>query len=239
MSSQMRDFGGHTAFYDKVEVWVDDVIQHTANILPFNKSEEHSDPLNILGDQELNIPRPRRPLRRKKTMSGNGSPSKGLATRQSPRRKAPLDLASISLQPSEPSARGRSPMKRSPTTQSPTKQSPKKLQDQMSTDSSDHGSAIFQASLPNPSEGVSSSRSKKSKSQSPTRFKRNMAYLASCDPPIVLRTVEDFKSEVRGELPPQVHYLVEDLYFKATDSVIPHKLKVSKVSVASRCHSSS
>lgn len=165
-------------------------------------------------------------------MSGNGSPSKGLATRQSPRRKAPLDLASISLQPSEPSARGRSPMKRSPTTQSPTKQSPKKLQDQMSTDSSDHGSAIFQASLPNPSEGVSSSRSKKSKSQSPTRFKRNMEYLGLCSPPIILKTAEAFKREMKGNLPPKVHHLAEALYFQAPDGFIPRALKVSKASVA-------
>ena len=226
MSSQTR------AFYDEVEIWVDDVIQHTENIFPFNKSEEHSDPLNILGDQELNIPRPRRPSKRKRTMLDNGSPSKGLATRQSPRRKAPLDLASISLQPSEPSARGRSPIKQSLPKPSYTRRSPTKEQDQMSKDSSDHGSAIFQASLPNPSDGVSSSRSKKSKSQSPTHFKKTMGHLSLCTPPILLKTAEAFKKEMKGNLPPRVHHLAEALYFQAPDGFIPRALKVSKVPVA-------
>ena len=232
MSSQMRDFRGPTAFHDEVEIWIDNVIHHTADIPSSNKSKEHPDPLNILGDQELNIPWSYRLRKRKRDMSEKGSPSKGLATRQSPRRKDPSDLAPISLPPSASSARGRSPTKRSPPKLSHTRRSPTKKQDLTSNDSSHHRSAVFQASLPTPSEGVSSSRSKTKKSQSPTHLKKTMSILEECNPPIKLKEVREFKKEVNGKLPSKVHDLAEALYFQASTGFIPRGLKVSKVSVA-------
>ena len=58
-----------------------------------------------------------------------------------------------------------------------------------------------------------------------------MAYLAICNPPILLKTVEDCKKDIEGQLPQLVDDLVNDLYYNAPRGFIPLELKVSKVLV--------
>ena len=209
---------------DEVEVWVNDVIQHTTDIPSLNKSKEHLDPLNPLGDQELNIPRPYRPPNRKRKMSGHESSQKKPSTRQSP-RLYPLEAASIPYLPPEStgshsgSSRGRSPRKRSPAKLLPAKGHDQQLSDCFSDCFSDY---TLESSL--------QSRSKSSKS--PTHGNRNMAHLEICNPTILLKTVEDCKKEIEGQLPQRVQVLVNHLYYDAPSGFIPLQLKVSKVSVA-------
>ena len=169
MSSQMR------GLYDEVEVeiWVNNVIQHTADIPSLNKSKEHPDPLNPLGD----LP-----------PESTGSHSE--------------------------SSRGRSPSKRLPPKLSPTKG-----RDQLSDRASDYTSEF-------------TLQSKRKFSKSPTHGNRNMAHLEICNPPILRKSVQACKKEMKGQLPKLVDNLVNDLYYNAPSSYIPLKLRVSKVSVA-------